>query len=414
MSDDDLMAKAQKQINDAANKAADSPSPTENNPIPTEATNQVPPEPPTPAALPQSSPEPLVQDNVDKPADLSSAEAAAPVDQILPQNNPPHAAPAGMPPKKPVLPKLLSLVLFFLLTIPLLAHFVKQRQQLADTRSQAALINSCFKKCLQQEYDESTCQRVCQGSITKPKEAPQTKETIEKSLESNFGKCGENEKRNSAGRCVSDSGPATSDSGPATCENAYRDNNKICVFNHTTGNPFCGGQGNRYKCSNAAADWGWKHVNSCSCPGGRSVAPGGYCLTSESCQYQSGGSAPGTWCGANPDPSCPGGTPTPTEGPTVRGTPTPTEGPTVQCRNIKIYKGGVQVTPSTLQPGDAVVLAVVGQNASKARIRVNDAAFTETSTKNSSGEFTLDFTVPTSGVTSFKIEAEVFKDGVWQ
>lgn len=69
--------------------------------------------------------------------------------------------------------------------------------------------------------------------------------------------------------------------------------------------------------------------------------------------------------------------------------------------------------PTILLPGDAVVLAVAGQNATKGRIRVNGSVWTESTTLNSSSEYTAPFTVPTD-TTSFTVEAEVFKDGVWQ
>jgi hypothetical protein len=94
-------------------------------------------------------------------------------------------------------------------------------------------------------------------------------------------------------------------------------------------------------------------------------------------------------------------------------TPTPTPGP--QCENIKIYKDNEVVDPTTLQPGDNVVLAVVGANATKGRFRVNGAPpeFQETTGTNAAGEFTLPLTIP-EGVTQFTLEAEVFKDGVWK
>lgn len=91
--------------------------------------------------------------------------------------------------------------------------------------------------------------------------------------------------------------------------------------------------------------------------------------------------------------------------------PTPVPG---VCANIKIYKNGVQVDPTTLSEGDAVILAVVGTgNPTKAHFRVNGADWVETITKNTAGEFVLDFTIPT-GVTDFVVEAEVYDNGVWK
>lgn len=108
-------------------------------------------------------------------------------------------------------------------------------------------------------------------------------------------------------------------------------------------------------------------------------------------------------------------TPTPTRVPTNTPTNTPSPTPIVaQCTNIKIYKDGVVVTPSTLKTGDAVVIGVTGGNATKARIRVNGGAWTETTTKNASGEYTLSYTLP-AGVTNFTIESEIYGvDGVWK
>jgi hypothetical protein len=106
----------------------------------------------------------------------------------------------------------------------------------------------------------------------------------------------------------------------------------------------------------------------------------------------------------------------PTNGPQPTSPPSnPTATPVVgQCTNIKIYKDSTAVTPSTLQPGDAVTLAVIGTNATKARFRVNGGDFTETTTQNSAGEYTLAFTIPSSGVTQFTVEAEVNVAGVWK
>ncbi|MBI2404989.1 hypothetical protein HYV22_02315 [Candidatus Gottesmanbacteria bacterium] len=99
--------------------------------------------------------------------------------------------------------------------------------------------------------------------------------------------------------------------------------------------------------------------------------------------------------------------------PVATATPTPVPLAS-QCLRIKVYKGTTAVEPTTLVVGDQVTLAVGGANATKGRIRVNGAAFTETTTKNANGEFTVPFTVPT-GVTTFTIEAEVFgPNGQWQ
>lgn len=88
----------------------------------------------------------------------------------------------------------------------------------------------------------------------------------------------------------------------------------------------------------------------------------------------------------------------------------------LECKKIKIYKGEEEVdNPSTLKPGDQIVVAVKGKNAKKARIRINGTGletgdWTVTDTKNDKGEFTLSFTIPANAV-NIKIEAEVTKDG---
>ncbi len=102
--------------------------------------------------------------------------------------------------------------------------------------------------------------------------------------------------------------------------------------------------------------------------------------------------------------------------PNVQPTPTPTATPTpaAQCQRIKVYKGGTVISDlTTLRTGDQVELAVVGTNATKARIRVNGGSWNETSTKNSAGEYTVAFTIPVA-TFNFTIEAEVFQSGLWQ
>lgn len=109
--------------------------------------------------------------------------------------------------------------------------------------------------------------------------------------------------------------------------------------------------------------------------------------------------------------SAPPATQTAAPTPAPTSTPTPIAGP--QCKNIKIYKGDQVVIPSDLVAGDAVEFAVVGANATKARVRVNGSTWTETTAKNTSNEFIIGFTVPSSGGT-FTVEAEVHQNGAWQ
>lgn len=86
-------------------------------------------------------------------------------------------------------------------------------------------------------------------------------------------------------------------------------------------------------------------------------------------------------------------------------------GKTPQCNQVKIYKGGAVVTDlSSLKVNDQITIAVSGKLASKARVRVNGASWTETSTKNGQGEFTLDFTILAESIVNNKIsiEAEIY------
>lgn len=100
---------------------------------------------------------------------------------------------------------------------------------------------------------------------------------------------------------------------------------------------------------------------------------------------------------------------------TTNPSATPTTGTAPVCQNIKIYKNGTHVTnPSTLRSGDDVVLAVKGNmSPTKAHFRINGGSWTETTAKNSSNEFTLNYTIP-EGVDDFVIEGEVFTNGAWR
>ncbi len=92
-------------------------------------------------------------------------------------------------------------------------------------------------------------------------------------------------------------------------------------------------------------------------------------------------------------------------------------GETPACNGVKIYKDGVLVPdPSSLQINDSIVIAVSGGLATKAHIRINGGAWTETSAKNASNEYTLDFTITPASLVDNKIsiEAEIYgTDGKW-
>ncbi len=94
--------------------------------------------------------------------------------------------------------------------------------------------------------------------------------------------------------------------------------------------------------------------------------------------------------------------------------PTPTMRPGPQCSRIRVYKDGAQVTDlSTLKAGDTIQIGVAGTNATKGRIRVNGGAWDQTTKKNSSNEYVIDFTIP-PGTVDFTIEAEVYGNRQWQ
>lgn len=117
-----------------------------------------------------------------------------------------------------------------------------------------------------------------------------------------------------------------------------------------------------------------------------------------------------------PTPTNPSGatnTPTPTNPPGVTNTPTPTP-LSGQCQDIKIYKNDATVDPSTLKPGDSIVIAVAGANATKARVKINGADWVESASVNSSGEYTFSYTIPASGVTNFDIVAQLFIGDQWR
>ena len=73
------------------------------------------------------------------------------------------------------------------------------------------------------------------------------------------------------------------------------------------------------------------------------------------------------------------------------------------------------MNPNTLQAGDTIVIAVVGTNATQARIKINgEANWRVSTTTNAAGEWIFTYQIPTSGVTSFSIQGELFIGGVWR
>jgi hypothetical protein len=168
--------------------------------------------------------------------------------------------------------------------------------------------------------------------------------------------------------------------------------------------------------------WGACHLDSCKCVEVQYCGDGltyqiRGCSGCGSCNETSAPTSPPGPPG-NPS-SPPGSTHTPTPRPGSTNTPTPIIG---SCRNIKIYLDGEVVNDlTTLKPGNNIVIAVAGVNATAGMIRVNsgnwhprpDHPEDPPLTKNSQGEFILPFTIP-DGTTYFVIESEVLVNGIWQ
>jgi len=105
-------------------------------------------------------------------------------------------------------------------------------------------------------------------------------------------------------------------------------------------------------------------------------------------------------------------TQTPT--PTVTNTPTPTR-IIGQCLNIKIYRNGILINPNSLMAGENILIALVGTNATQARIKINNETnWRVSTTTNTSGEWTFIYQIPATGVNSFTIAGELFIGSVWQ
>ncbi len=154
-------------------------------------------------------------------------------------------------------------------------------------------------------------------------------------------------------------------------------------------NTVCGGEGRQCSSYNAASCPNCRNGNDCCSNGYYPCDLGSGC-----CKIGAGGDDTG--------------------GDDTAPTATPTTGNTPVCQNIKVYKGNTQVTDlSTLHAGDTVSLRVKGNLApTNAHFRINGGSWTETSTKNASDEWTLDYTIP-EGVADFVIEGEVFTNGAW-
>ncbi len=410
---DDILDAAQKAINDAAGQS----------------TPAVPP-PPAPAAN-----EPTQADKIVDSL-LSSPSVSAPAgEQPSTINNQPTTNTA--PPQEPVKPKkkslgpLLAALLLLVTAIPLGVRFASQQQSLNEIRSRATA-PTCVSP------------NTCVPSLAECRDAGGTQ--VSKTCNGNWKCCNIPTTTTTAPTCVS---PNTCVPSLAECRDA----------GGTQVSKTCNGN---WKCCNipttpapsTSSDWGGGDGNipqqpSCVLPPINTVCSNtgkpfkGQCAIYHCPQGCGGGDPnkcdendPGVWISHAPCTTkltagecgqidivdenltyC--DTPNYCTVPQIRcnncggggggGTPE-----TPQCNLIKLYKDGAVVTDySTLKAGDAVQIAVAGGLATKARIRMNGAAFEETSTKNASGEYTKDLTIP-EGVTSFTFEAEIFgTDGNW-
>lgn len=94
----------------------------------------------------------------------------------------------------------------------------------------------------------------------------------------------------------------------------------------------------------------------------------------------------------------------------------PTATPVIgQCLNVKIYKNDVVVTPSSLMPGDTIVVSIVAVNATQARIKINnETTWRTTTTKNTAGEWVFPaYTIPV-GTLNMSINGQILVNTVWQ
>lgn len=83
------------------------------------------------------------------------------------------------------------------------------------------------------------------------------------------------------------------------------------------------------------------------------------------------------------------------------------------CADILLYKNNQRVTPTTLQPGESIEIAIVAGTATKARVSINQGAFVEMTTKNSRNEYVLAYSIP-ADMRNVLIKAERFINNAWQ
>lgn len=374
-----------------------------------------------PRDLPQAT---APDDSSPSVQDDSSPVAPTPphdTDTLMPQEpppTPPSASAGGKHHKKSIA---LLVVLLLLATLPLSVYFISLQQQLADVRSRAT--NGPYPT-----VPPATCSGTC---------VPSTLECRDGNGSAGSGTC-------SPGRycCNFGSGSNTPTPGgglpnnSGVCGEQGRDCNGSSCTGHVTINvcengPTGGGPcdhdpgrgGSGPICNNPIdtkdGTFDCIEIANQRCAFVQIDTPNGSGVTCYPTDRSHCGGSPSPTQSTNPTSSPaptspPGGESSPTPpGGGGEPTPLPTSPPSgPQCKNIKVYKDGQEVDPSTLKPGDAIAIAVKGNNSSKARVRVNGAAWEETDKKNGTGEYTVDFTIPTDR-SSFTVEAEVYKNGVW-
>jgi hypothetical protein len=311
-----------------------------------------------------------------------------------------EAVPPPPPKKKRSKAAIVAALLLFLVTLPLTVFYVAQQRQLADVRSLARIDEPC-RVC-----QSKTCATIASGVNCNP-------ERNECSANADCGATATAPTKTPTPARPQDEGDGVRATATAT-KAPTKAPTKTPTPGSTAGS--CSG------CAQKNYRWDLrdgecKKVYDASCnpdnpPAGQRTCTG---YGAAGCN----GRYPGASCGDggecvmsdldNGGCSCQGSGSNDTA---ATATPKPTTAP--QCRNIKIYKDSAIVDPTTLRAGDAVVLSVKGDtSATKGRIRVNGGTFTESTTKNASNEYTVDFTIP-SGVTTFTVEAEVFISGAWR
>ncbi len=344
----------------------------------------------TPTPKEPVAPQP-VSDVVETILNNSSTVIANPPEPVGAVATPEHAPPASdtKPKKRNKIPLLIGLFLF-LGAILTGAYFVAKPSSIADLRSAA------YAPC----EDDSECG---EGQVCRANSAGQMKCVNEGGIYDGGGGGGNNECNadncdealgmycNDRGRCVKELYNPTC--VPA-CSNGYTCEGTTCVANTDT-----------VKCGRNN-DMGAPVCCNQDCPATNRVCEGKNRLE---CNIG------GTHCTIDVN-GCT------EEKPEDKPLATPTSVSAI-CTNIKVYKNGVQVTPSTLLPSDIVVIAVLGTgDPTKAKFRVNgeqlaedtddDPNWTISTTKNASQEYTVTYTIPT-GITTFLFEAETFAQGAW-